>query len=86
MQCTRHLLLIIETDDKGNLHRCIDGAHTVHSNTKRHSRLLSAINRGAIINAPNKLEIATNSSTETKVVFYGENFLKHAWFCCFKLA
>ena len=83
---TRFLPLIIEIDEEGNAHICIDGAHAVHSDVKGHSGLYLTMGRSAIINTLKKLGIVTTSSTETEVVACGERFLKCTWFRYFRLA
>ena len=44
------------------------------------------IGRGTMINTSKKLDVVTNSLTETEVVICGERFSKYIWFRYFRLA
>ena len=73
-------------DGDGEVQACLDGAHTVHDDSKGHSGMRLTMGKGAMINASKKPGLVTTSSTETEVVSNGERFPNFSWFRHFRLA
>ena len=71
---TRFLPLIISTDDDGDGHVYVDGAHQVYQDGKGHSGLCLTIVNVLMMIVSKKLGLVTMSSIEMDVVSTDERF------------
>ena len=76
---TKHLPLILEDDNSGNVRWHIDGAFAVHHNMRSHTGIYMTMGKGAAYASSRRQKLVTKSSTEAEIVGVDDGINQVLW-------